>query len=130
MSLTLEPGDKLVVATHNPGKARELAQILENRFGPRAWSISELADSVRGIRSSSSAPSAPSRSSRCVAVATRSAASASYDARSSVVHGALRDIDLEQMTRDTRELARLALRRWTLSPPLHGVRSLDEELLA
>src|SRR4051812_5404644 len=32
MALTLEPGAKLVVATHNPGKARELAQILENRF--------------------------------------------------------------------------------------------------
>ena len=32
MALTLEPGVRLVVATHNPGKARELAQILENRF--------------------------------------------------------------------------------------------------
>jgi XTP/dITP diphosphohydrolase len=32
MALKLEPGAKLVVATHNPGKARELAQILENRF--------------------------------------------------------------------------------------------------
>lgn len=32
MALTLEPGAKLVVATHNPGKARELAAILENRF--------------------------------------------------------------------------------------------------
>ena len=32
MALTLEPGARLVVATHNPGKARELAQILENRF--------------------------------------------------------------------------------------------------
>jgi XTP/dITP diphosphohydrolase len=32
MPLTLEPGAKLVVATHNPGKARELAEILENRF--------------------------------------------------------------------------------------------------
>ncbi|HEX3699735.1 MAG TPA: RdgB/HAM1 family non-canonical purine NTP pyrophosphatase [Phenylobacterium sp.] len=32
MALTLEPGLRLVVATHNPGKARELAQILENRF--------------------------------------------------------------------------------------------------
>lgn len=32
MALTLEPGAKLVVATHNPGKARELAEILENRF--------------------------------------------------------------------------------------------------
>jgi XTP/dITP diphosphohydrolase len=32
MPLTLEPGAKLVVATHNAGKARELAEILENRF--------------------------------------------------------------------------------------------------
>jgi XTP/dITP diphosphohydrolase len=32
MALTLEPGTRLVVATHNPGKARELAEILEGRF--------------------------------------------------------------------------------------------------
>jgi XTP/dITP diphosphohydrolase len=32
MALTLEPGTRLVVATHNAGKARELAEILENRF--------------------------------------------------------------------------------------------------
>ncbi|MDO8411616.1 MAG: RdgB/HAM1 family non-canonical purine NTP pyrophosphatase [Phenylobacterium sp.] len=32
MALKLEPGARLVVATHNPGKARELAAILENRF--------------------------------------------------------------------------------------------------
>jgi XTP/dITP diphosphohydrolase len=32
MPLTLEPGQRLVVATHNPGKARELAEILDNRF--------------------------------------------------------------------------------------------------
>ena len=32
MALTLQPGARLVVATHNPGKARELAEILENRF--------------------------------------------------------------------------------------------------
>lgn len=32
MALKLEPGIRLVVATHNPGKARELAEILENRF--------------------------------------------------------------------------------------------------
>ena len=32
MALKLEPGAKLVVATHNPGKARELAAILDNRF--------------------------------------------------------------------------------------------------
>lgn len=32
MVLKLEAGARLVVATHNPGKARELAAILENRF--------------------------------------------------------------------------------------------------
>src|SRR6185369_687724 len=32
MALRLEPGTRLVVATHNPGKARELAEILDNRF--------------------------------------------------------------------------------------------------
>jgi XTP/dITP diphosphohydrolase len=32
MALKLDPGCRLVVATHNPGKARELAEILENRF--------------------------------------------------------------------------------------------------
>lgn len=32
MALFLEPGARLVVATHNPGKARELTEILDNRF--------------------------------------------------------------------------------------------------
>ena len=32
MALRLEPGARLVVATHNPGKARELAEILDGRF--------------------------------------------------------------------------------------------------
>ncbi len=32
MALKLEAGTRLVVATHNAGKARELAEILENRF--------------------------------------------------------------------------------------------------
>ena len=32
MALSLSPGARIVVATHNPGKAIELAQILENRF--------------------------------------------------------------------------------------------------
>jgi len=32
MALKLEPGTRLVVATHNPGKARELAEILDRRF--------------------------------------------------------------------------------------------------
>ena len=32
MALKLQPGTRLVVATHNSGKVRELAEILENRF--------------------------------------------------------------------------------------------------
>jgi XTP/dITP diphosphohydrolase len=32
MTLRLEPGARLVAATHNPGKARELAALLEDRF--------------------------------------------------------------------------------------------------
>ncbi|HEY3695308.1 RdgB/HAM1 family non-canonical purine NTP pyrophosphatase [Phenylobacterium sp.] len=32
MALKLDPGQRLVLATHNAGKVRELAQILENRF--------------------------------------------------------------------------------------------------
>jgi XTP/dITP diphosphohydrolase len=32
MSLSLEKGTRLVAATHNPGKARELAALLEDRF--------------------------------------------------------------------------------------------------
>ncbi|PZQ62181.1 MAG: non-canonical purine NTP pyrophosphatase, RdgB/HAM1 family [Phenylobacterium zucineum] len=32
MALKLEPGTRLVVATHNPGKAREIAEILDGRF--------------------------------------------------------------------------------------------------
>ncbi|MBR7618059.1 non-canonical purine NTP pyrophosphatase [Phenylobacterium sp. 20VBR1] len=32
MALKLEPGARLVVATHNPGKVVEIAAILENRF--------------------------------------------------------------------------------------------------
>src|ERR1700678_3308614 len=32
MSLFLEPGLRLVAATHNPGKARELAALLYGRF--------------------------------------------------------------------------------------------------
>jgi XTP/dITP diphosphohydrolase len=32
MPLRLEPGARLVAATHNPGKARELAALLEDRF--------------------------------------------------------------------------------------------------
>src|SRR5471032_781332 len=32
MPLKLEPGTRLVAATHNPGKARELAALLEGRF--------------------------------------------------------------------------------------------------
>jgi hypothetical protein len=54
----------------------------------------------------------------------------SYDARSRVVHGALGDGDLENVTRTTRELVRLVLRRWTVNPPRDGVKSIDYELLA
>jgi XTP/dITP diphosphohydrolase len=32
MSLTLAPGSRLVVATHNPGKAREIAELFDGRF--------------------------------------------------------------------------------------------------
>ncbi|HEY2480845.1 MAG TPA: RdgB/HAM1 family non-canonical purine NTP pyrophosphatase [Caulobacteraceae bacterium] len=32
MTLRLEPGARLVAATHNPGKAAELAQLLDGRF--------------------------------------------------------------------------------------------------
>ena len=32
MALMLEPGARLVAATHNPGKAREIAALLEGRF--------------------------------------------------------------------------------------------------
>lgn len=32
MSLSLAPGARLVVATHNPGKAREIAELFEGRF--------------------------------------------------------------------------------------------------
>jgi len=32
MTLKLEPGTRLVVATHNPGKAKELAEIMDGRF--------------------------------------------------------------------------------------------------
>ena len=32
MPLSLAPGSRLVAATHNPGKARELAALLRNRF--------------------------------------------------------------------------------------------------
>ncbi len=32
MSLKLEPGARLVAATHNPGKAREIAELLDGRF--------------------------------------------------------------------------------------------------
>ncbi len=32
MSLSLAPGARLVMATHNPGKAREIAELFEGRF--------------------------------------------------------------------------------------------------
>ncbi|MFK5151136.1 non-canonical purine NTP pyrophosphatase, partial [Klebsiella pneumoniae] len=32
MALKLDPGTRLVCATHNPGKAREIAALLDDRF--------------------------------------------------------------------------------------------------
>lgn len=32
MALRLQPGERIIAATHNPGKARELAALLEGRF--------------------------------------------------------------------------------------------------
>lgn len=40
MPLSLEPGIRIVAATHNPGKARELAELLDGRF--RLISAGEL----------------------------------------------------------------------------------------
>jgi XTP/dITP diphosphohydrolase len=40
MALKLTPGERLVAATHNPGKARELAALMEGRF--RIVSAGEL----------------------------------------------------------------------------------------
>jgi XTP/dITP diphosphohydrolase len=44
MSLRLEPGTRLVAATHNPGKARELAALFEGRFEIIAASALGLAE--------------------------------------------------------------------------------------
>jgi XTP/dITP diphosphohydrolase len=44
MSLRLEPGTCLVAATHNPGKARELAALFEGRFEIIAASALGLAE--------------------------------------------------------------------------------------
>jgi XTP/dITP diphosphohydrolase len=33
MALQLIPGERIVAATHNPGKAREIAELLDGRFG-------------------------------------------------------------------------------------------------
>jgi XTP/dITP diphosphohydrolase len=44
MSLRLEPGTRLVAATHNPGKARELGALLEGRFDIIAASALGLAE--------------------------------------------------------------------------------------
>ena len=42
MALKLQPGTRLVVATHNPGKVRELAEILENRFDLKTRVLTSL----------------------------------------------------------------------------------------
>jgi XTP/dITP diphosphohydrolase len=44
MALTLAPGTRLVAATHNPGKAREIAALLEGRFEVVAASALGLAE--------------------------------------------------------------------------------------
>jgi XTP/dITP diphosphohydrolase len=44
MALTLAPGTRLVAATHNPGKAREIAELLEGRFETVAASALGLAE--------------------------------------------------------------------------------------
>jgi XTP/dITP diphosphohydrolase len=44
MPLKLEPGARLVAATHNPGKARELAELLDGRFDLVAASALGLAE--------------------------------------------------------------------------------------
>jgi hypothetical protein len=54
----------------------------------------------------------------------------SYGARSRVVHGKEPRVDLDRMVRDTRQLARLALREWMLRPPTGDVDGLDEAMLA
>ena len=44
MTLTLQPGAKLVVATHNAGKAMEIAALLEGRFETLAAGVLGLAE--------------------------------------------------------------------------------------
>lgn len=44
MALRLEPGLRIVAATHNPGKARELAALLEGRFEVAAAGALGLAE--------------------------------------------------------------------------------------
>jgi hypothetical protein len=54
----------------------------------------------------------------------------SYAARSRVVHGEQSKVDIDRMVRETRQLARRAVREWVLSPPTKGVDDLDEAMLA
>ena len=44
MALRLTPGARIVAATHNPGKARELAALLDGRFDVVAASELDLAE--------------------------------------------------------------------------------------
>src|SRR4051812_48292556 len=44
MPLQLLPGTRLVAATHNPGKAREIAELLEGRFDTAAAGALGLAE--------------------------------------------------------------------------------------
>lgn len=55
----------------------------------------------------------------------------SYKIRSKVVHGeSVPEASLEKTVRETRDLARQALKRWVLDPPHGGVAGIDDELLA
>jgi XTP/dITP diphosphohydrolase len=44
MALKLEPGSRLVVATHNPGKVPEIAALLDNRFDLTTAGALDLAE--------------------------------------------------------------------------------------
>jgi hypothetical protein len=58
-------------------------------------------------------------------------ARSSYKVRSKVVHGeSVPEASLEKTVRETRDLARQALKRWVLDPPAGGVEGIDDELLA
>ncbi len=53
----------------------------------------------------------------------------SYAVRSKVVHGDAPPDDLHQVLEETRDMARMLLRRWLLDPPAGGVKGVDRSLL-